>query len=56
MEIAAAQAGFAMLKVYFPWYLIAGALAFAFILGCVAGSLPAYQASKQNAVDSLRYE
>lgn len=36
--------------------LIIGALAFAMLTGMLAGYLPARAASKQNAVDSLRYE
>jgi len=45
-----------LLKAYFPWYLILGALAFAFIVGTLSGLLPARQASKQSPVESLRYE
>ncbi|MFH0979167.1 MAG: ABC transporter permease [Candidatus Woesearchaeota archaeon] len=45
-----------LLQAYFPWYLIVGALAFSFIVGTLSGLLPAYQASKQKPVDSLRYE
>ncbi len=44
------------LRFWWSWELILGALAFTFILGMIAGFLPAYQASKQQAVDSLRYE
>jgi len=36
--------------------LILGALLFAFIVGTVAGILPAIQASQSNPVDALRYE
>lgn len=57
VEIAAAQAlGTDLLKAYFPWYLILGALAFSFIMGAVAGTTPARQASKMNPTDALRYE
>ncbi len=45
-----------LLKAYFPWYLILGALAFAFVVGTLSGLLPARQASKQSPVESLRYE
>jgi len=45
-----------LLKAYFPWYLIVGALLFAFIVGALSGALPAIQASKQNPVEALRYE
>lgn len=46
----------ALLQAYFPWYLIVGSLAFSFIVGSISGLLPAYNASKQQPVDSLRYE
>lgn len=45
-----------LLKAYFPWYLIIGALAFAFVVGTLSGLLPALQASRQNPVEALRYE
>jgi putative ABC transport system permease protein len=45
-----------LLEAYFPWYLIVGALLFAFIVGALSGALPAIQASKQNPVEALRYE
>jgi putative ABC transport system permease protein len=48
--------GTPLLRAYFPWYLIVGALAFAFIVGTLSGVLPARQASKQSPVESLRYE
>ncbi|MFH1771022.1 MAG: ABC transporter permease [archaeon] len=57
VEIIAAQAlGSDLLKAYFPWYLILGALLFSFIMGAVAGTTPARQASKMNPTDALRYE
>jgi putative ABC transport system permease protein len=56
IEIAAAQANFGILKAYFPWYLIVGALAFSFIIGSIAGVWPAMQASRLKPVDALRYE
>lgn len=52
----AAGAGYSLLKPIFPWYLSVGCVSFSFSLGAAAGLLPAYQASKQNPVDSLRYE
>ena len=52
----AASAGYSMLKPIFPWYLSLGCLLFAFFIGAVSGLLPAYQASKLNPVDALRYE
>jgi putative ABC transport system permease protein len=39
-----------------PWWLIVGSLAFACITGILSGVLPAYRASRQKPVDSLRYE
>jgi len=52
----AAGAGYSLLKPVFPLYLSLSCILFSFSLGAVAGLLPAYQASKQNPVDSLRYE
>jgi putative ABC transport system permease protein len=40
----------------FPWYLIAGALAFSFVIGTLSGILPAMQAAKLKPADALRYE
>jgi putative ABC transport system permease protein len=45
-----------LLYAYFPWYLIVGALLFAFVVGAISGLMPAYRASKQNPVEALRYE
>jgi putative ABC transport system permease protein len=52
----AASAGYSLLKPVFPWYLSLGCVLFSFSLGAAAGLLPAYQASKLNPVDALRYE
>ncbi len=41
---------------WISWELIAGSLVFAMITGMASGYLPARAASKQNAVESLRYE
>ena len=54
-DIAAAS-GYSMLQPIFPWYLTAGCILFAFIIGTIAGVLPARQASKLKPVDALRYE
>lgn len=54
--IGKAFLGTPLLRAYFPWYLILGALAFAFLVGTLSGLLPARQAAKQSPVDSLRYE
>jgi putative ABC transport system permease protein len=56
VEFAAAQAGYGILKMSFPWYLVLGALLFSFIIGMISGVLPAVRASKLNPVDALRYE
>jgi len=52
----AASAGYSLLKPIFPWYLTAGCLMFAFLIGSFSGLLPAYRASKLKPVDALRYE
>lgn len=44
------------LRAWYSWGLILGALGFSFIVGALSGLAPAYQASKQKPVDSLRYE
>jgi len=54
--IGGSSIGFGLLKVYTPAWLIIGALAFAFIIGSLAGTLPAIRASKLKPVDALRYE
>jgi len=56
VEFSAASAGLNILKASFPCYLILGALLFSFVVGSVAGVLPALQASKLKPVDALRYE
>lgn len=56
IEIAAAQQGLSILKASFPWYLIVGSLLFSFLVGCISGLAPAYQASKLNPIEALRYE
>lgn len=48
--------GTPLLRAWWSWELILGALAFAFIVGIVSGTFPAYQASKHKPVESLRYE
>jgi putative ABC transport system permease protein len=54
--IATAALQTKLLQAYFPWYLIVGSLLFSFLVGTISGILPAYQASKQEPVESLRYE
>ncbi|MBW2971562.1 ABC transporter permease [Candidatus Woesearchaeota archaeon] len=56
VAFAAASAGWSFIQTLFPWYLTFGALVFSFVVGAVAGTLPARQASKLKPVDALRYE
>jgi len=44
------------LRAWWSSGLIGGALLFSFLVGAVSGVAPAWQASKQKPVDSLRYE
>ncbi|MEM7813559.1 MAG: ABC transporter permease [Candidatus Aenigmatarchaeota archaeon] len=56
VEMAAAEAGFPMLKVSVnPALALAGAL-FAFTVGCLSGLLPARRAAQLQPADALRYE
>jgi putative ABC transport system permease protein len=48
--------GWSFLKPYFPLELFVGLILFATVVGTVSGLIPAYQASKNKPVDSLRYE
>ena len=48
--------GTSLIKAFFPWYLIVGALLFSFLIGTVSGLLPAKQAASLKPVDALRYE
>jgi putative ABC transport system permease protein len=54
--IVGTQLGYGILKVATPAYLIIGCIVFAFIIGAVSGTVPAWQASKIKPVDALRYE
>jgi putative ABC transport system permease protein len=54
--IAVTQLNTDLLQAAAPVYLVVGCLAFGFLIGTVSGTLPAYQASKTNVVDALRYE
>ncbi len=50
------QTGSPLIRFWWSWELIVGALLFSFLVGAISGLAPAYQASKQKPVDSLRYE
>jgi len=54
--MAAAGAGYSSLQPDFPIWLVIGCLMFAFIVGSLAGLLPAIQASKLKPVEALRFE
>ena len=54
--IAFQQLGTKLLQAAIPIWLIVVCLLFAFLIGSISGSLPAWQASKTNVVDALRYE
>ncbi len=52
----AAASGFSSLQPHFPWWLWVGSLMFSFLVGAGSGLLPAFQASRLQAVEALRYE
>ncbi|MFH1072437.1 MAG: ABC transporter permease [Nanoarchaeota archaeon] len=52
---ARAALGLDMIQAHVSPWLVLGALLFSFIVGTLAGLLPAYQASKLNPVDALNY-
>ena len=54
--IALKSLGTDLLRVAFPAYLIIGCLGFAFLIGAVSGTFPAWKASKTNVIEALRYE
>jgi len=56
IEIYAQSQYFFLLKASITPQLILFGLAFSFLIGCIAGYLPARGASKLNPVDALRYE
>jgi putative ABC transport system permease protein len=56
VEVAGKYAlGADLLRADFSLWLIVGALAFSFLVGTIAGTLPAVQASRLKPVDALRY-
>lgn len=54
-KIASIALGSDLFKASFSPYLVVGALAFAFLVGCASGVLPSMQASRLKPVDALRY-
>ena len=54
--IAVSYLGTNLLQAAAPVYLIIGCLAFAFLIGSVSGTWPAWRASKIKVVDAIRYE
>lgn len=57
VEIISTQAlGKSFLQAHYSWELFLGALLFSFVVGAIAGTLPAIQASKQKPSDTLRDE
>lgn len=52
----ASQFGFGLLLIKIEWRLLIFALIFAFVVGVISGTLPAFRAAKLKPVDALRYE
>ncbi|MCK5449952.1 ABC transporter permease [Candidatus Pacearchaeota archaeon] len=48
--------GYGFLSPHYSWVLFVGCIAFATFTGAISGMIPAWRASKINAVDALRYE
>lgn len=48
--------GYGFLSPHYSWPLFAGLILFATLTGAISGMIPAWRASKINAVDALRYE
>ena len=48
--------GFGFLQPHFAWQLFAGCIGFAVLTGAISGVIPAFNASRTNTVDALRYE
>ncbi|MBT3405812.1 ABC transporter permease [Candidatus Woesearchaeota archaeon] len=56
VEVIAALAGFSLLSISIDYQVVLFALAFAFVVGIVSGTLPAIRAAGLKPVDALRYE
>ncbi|MFH0712204.1 MAG: ABC transporter permease [archaeon] len=48
--------GYGFLSPHYSWTLFVGCILFATLTGAISGVVPAWRASKINAVDALRYE
>lgn len=48
--------GWSFLNPHYSYWIFAGCILFAVITGAISGSVPAWDASKTNPVDALRYE
>ncbi len=48
--------GYGFLSPHYSWVLFSGLILFATFTGAISGMIPAWRASKINAVDALRYE
>jgi putative ABC transport system permease protein len=48
--------GYGFLSPHYSWILFVGLILFATLTGAISGMVPAWRASKINAVDALRYE
>ena len=48
--------GYGFLSPHYSWVLFVGLILFATLTGAISGMIPAWRASKINAVDALRYE
>ncbi len=56
VQYGAALAGYTLFKVQIDVGFIVGVILFSFIVGIVAGIIPAYRAAEMKPVDALRYE
>ena len=54
--ISTAALGTSFLEAYLTWQLLVGAMLFSFLIGALAGTLPALQAAKEQAADTLHDE
>lgn len=55
-SIAGGALGTNLVQAYVSWWLVLGGLFFGFVIGALAGTLPAKQATQMKPVDTLRYE